>query len=226
MHSIQKREYLKIVRIVDTVIGEGVYTGYGCTLIRLDKCNLNCSYCDAGSEPVAKRKFNGLDIGTTELSTNELLDLLNNSPFPKQPWVLLTGGEPLLDKETPTLVQSLIDSGKKVLIESNGTQDISLLPPKARIAMDIKTPSSGMCNKHLIGNIEHLKHGDELRFVCGNENDIDFAFEILKNHFPKCAVSLSPVWGEMEAIVLLERIMSSGLPIRLNTQLHRIIEVP
>ncbi len=223
---------MRVERIVDTMIGEGLYTGYPCTLIRLSHCNLRCSYCDtefqrAGDNGEYKCD-ESLDANLgfdwrpqVEMSPSEIV--LNLETRMKQPWILLTGGEPLLWKDTPELVRLLLEGGWKVLVETNGTQDISVLPAGTRIAMDIKTPSSNEFGKHLEENIALLGHGDEIRFVCADSGDIDFALDFLKGRELSCAVSISPVYDSLEPKEILTRIM--GKKIRLNIQVHRILEI-
>jgi cyclic pyranopterin phosphate synthase len=58
--------------------------------------------------------------------------------------VEITGGEPLLQKGFPALAGALNDlPGRKVLVETNGSIDISLVPDGVVAVMDIKCPGSG-----------------------------------------------------------------------------------
>ena len=130
-----------------------------------------------------------------------------------------------MDRQDAELLERMLEGGWKILVETNGTQDISVLPVGLRIAMDIKTPSSGMEGKHLMSNIALLGYGDEIRFVCTDDRDIDYAIDMIRGLETTASFSLSPVWNAIEPLHILQRIMDSGLDIRLNLQLHKILGV-
>lgn len=71
--------------------------------------------------------------------------------------VEITGGEPLLQKETPSLAKALIQNDFSVLVETNGTQDINRLPKNSIRIMDIKCPGSGETPKMDWDNIQNCE---------------------------------------------------------------------
>src|SRR5450755_1885896 len=93
------------------------------------------------------------------------------------PLVELTGGEPLLQKNSLPLMKSLCDDGFTVLIETSGAHDISNIDPRVRRIMDLKCPSSGEVERNLFSNIAHLKADDEIKFVIGTIEDYEWAKE-------------------------------------------------
>ena len=105
---------LQLAEIFYSVQGEGTHVGTPAVFIRLAGCNLSCAFCDtdyslkfiAAVDDVVARVF--AEGGTC-------------------PMVILTGGEPTLQRETLTLVDALRNDGRRVHIESNGTTAI-LLP--------------------------------------------------------------------------------------------------
>ena len=50
---------------------------------------------------------------------------MSRLPLIKCRLVEITGGEPLAQDHTPTLIESLLDDGYEVLLETNGSMDIS-----------------------------------------------------------------------------------------------------
>src|SRR5690606_10385290 len=111
--------------------------------VRLTGCPLRCRWCDTAYA------FTG---GETKTHT-EILEKIRELNVGM---VELTGGEPLAQPSTPALVEKLIDSGHKVLIETGGSEDISALPAETHIIMDLKCPDSGMEDRNLMANLEHL----------------------------------------------------------------------
>ncbi len=142
--------------------------------------------------------------------------------------VEVTGGEPLLQKETPALVKKLLDRGYEVLIETSGTVDISSLDPRSVLIMDIKCPGSGVSGETLWANIPRLKPRDQVKFVLSDRRDFDWAVEILRQYpdLKEREILLSPATGLLEPRQLAEWILEGGLPVRLQLQIHKYIWDP
>ena len=122
---------LQIIETFKSVQGESTHAGKVCFFIRLAGCNLRCSYCDTSYAWEGGELF----------SIEELVSLAEASDAAV---VEITGGEPLLQQETPLLAQKLLDAGKTVLIETNGSVDFSVLPEGCCRIVDCKLPASGM----------------------------------------------------------------------------------
>jgi 7-carboxy-7-deazaguanine synthase len=78
-------------------------------------------------------------------------------------------------------------------------------------------------------NIEALTRNDEVKFVCGSIADYEWAREIIVRHdLPArvAAVLVSPVFGRIEPIELVDRILRDGLDVRFQLQLHKFIWDP
>jgi len=142
--------------------------------------------------------------------------------------VEITGGEPLLQNEVLPLISRLIDSGLRVLIETNGSVNISDVDGRATIIMDVKTPGSGMSETLHAANFEHLKRTDELKLVITSSADYEWAKEIVAKFglSEKCAVLFSPAYGMIQPSDLSAWILRDRLPVRLNLQLHKYIYHP
>ena len=84
-------ELLIVSEIYNTIQGETTYAGLPCVMVRLAGCNLNCTYCDTPQARSGGRKMTIAEIQATVARFNPSL-------------VEVTGGEPLLQEETPLLL--------------------------------------------------------------------------------------------------------------------------
>ena len=57
--------------------------------------------------------------------------------------VEITGGEPLLQPETPALAEKLLGAGYTVMIETSGERFVGGLPRAVIKIVDVKCPDSG-----------------------------------------------------------------------------------
>jgi 7-carboxy-7-deazaguanine synthase len=206
---------MKINEVYKSIQGESSYAGRPCVFIRTTYCNLRCAWCDT-----AYAFYEG-----TEKTLEEILKTVRGYDCRL---VELTGGEPLLQKETPELVSRLLDEGYTVLIETSGSLDISILDPRSVVIMDIKCPGSGMSDQMRWENIASLKPSDEVKFVIKNREDYLWAAEVLRRHRldRRCTVLFSPVFGEQDPRLLADWIVADGLPVKLQLQLHKYIWDP
>jgi 7-carboxy-7-deazaguanine synthase len=227
--------------------GESTFAGLPCVFVRLTACDLRCSYCDtAYAFTEGKKKTLAEILG----KVRELAAPFLNSEFKiinsKLPLVELTGGEPLLQKNSLPLMKELCDDGFTVLIETSGAHDISKIDPRVRRIMDLKCPSSGEVERNLFSNIAHLKTSDEIKFVIGTREDYDWAkAQIAAHHLDSiCPLLFSwvhPLAPEQQSKVLkkvpanltpisrkdlAEKIIADALPVRFQIQQHKIIWPP
>ena len=138
-------------------------------------------------------------------------------------YVCITGGEPLLQaEELEEILSSLSKRGTLVDIETNGTVDFSRFQPFASICMDVKCPSSG--EKSDLSLLAEIRTQDSVKFVVSGDEDCRYVQEVMKA-FPiagECFVS--PVYGsDYQPIVRF--VLTSGLPVRFQLQLHKILGV-
>ena len=227
--------------------GESTFAGLPCVFIRLTGCDLRCSYCDT-----AYAFTEGKKQTLTEISekVRELTKPFSNSDLkiknPKLPLVELTGGEPLLQKNSLPLMQQLCDADFTVLIETSGAHDISPIDSRVRRIMDLKCPSSGEVERNLISNLAHLKATDEIKFVIGTREDYEWAKSQITTHdlAVKCPLLFSwvhplPPAQQNKALKkvpagltpisrkeLAEQIIADALPVRFQIQQHKIIWPP
>jgi organic radical activating enzyme len=91
-----------------SVQGEGTYVGTPAVFVRLAGCNLNCRFCDTDYSVRFFASIPDVVARVRELGQD-------------CPMVVLTGGEPFAQAETPALIDALIADGRRVHVESNGT---------------------------------------------------------------------------------------------------------
>jgi len=205
---------LIVNEIFHSIQGESSFSGQPCVFIRLTGCNLRCSYCDT--------KY-AYDSGRSL----EIVEIIKNVASYKCPLIEITGGEPLIQKETPALIRSLLNSGYQVLVETNGSQDISITDDSCIRIVDIKCPSSGENKSNDLENLFRITDRDELKFVIGDRNDYLFAKEILalynRKSKRKSKIHFSPVSNMLPPERLVKWIMEDNLNVRLNLQIHKVI---
>jgi 7-carboxy-7-deazaguanine synthase len=198
-----------------SLLGESTWAGLPAFFIRLTGCNLRCKYCDTTYAYEGGR----------EMTEAELLKAARSHPVPR---VLVTGGEPLLQPGTLSLLASLADTGLTVLLETNGSLPIKGVDPRVHRILDLKCPGSGMSARNLWENLEHLHTRDEVKFVILDQGDFAWAVEVVERHqlAGRLPLLISPVFGAVPPQEAAAWILASGLPFRLNLQLHKYIWGP
>jgi 7-carboxy-7-deazaguanine synthase len=141
---------------------------------------------------------------------------------------LVTGGEPLLQAETPALLAALLGAGFTVCLETNGSQPIGAVDARVHRILDIKCPGSGMAEHNDWRNLELLTPEDEIKFVVADRLDFTWALEVIDRHSlaGRLPVLISPVFGQVPLPEAAAWILATGLPLRLNPQLHKYIWGP
>jgi 7-carboxy-7-deazaguanine synthase len=204
---------MNISEIFYSIQGESTFSGRPCVFIRLAGCDLRCTYCDT-------------EYAFAEGETMSVPDILQSIEKYPCRLVLITGGEPLLQPDVHDLIRELLDKAYTVLVETGGHKSLESLDPGVHKIMDFKCPSSGMEKYNNYGNIAYLTSGDELKFVVGSRNDFDWACALIRRCGHKLKVEnilFSPVQPQVPYEDLAEWILSSGLDVRLQPQLHKII---
>ncbi len=206
---------MNVCEIFASVQGESTHAGRPCVFVRLTGCNLRCAYCDT-------------TYSYDEGSEMTIDQVLTESDSLGIRLVELTGGEPLLQAESPALISAFCDAGYELLIETNGSQDIEHIDPRAKIIMDIKAPSSGMTGRMLWSNLDFLKPEDEIKCVIGSRQDYEWARRLLLNEelAAICTVLFSPAYGMVRPSDLVKWMLEDRLTARLNLQLHKYIWPP
>ena len=203
---------LKINEIYASIQGESSHTGLPCIFIRLTGCNLRCTWCDTA---YAFHKGDDLTVEET-IQKVETFSL---------PLVEITGGEPLMQEEVYPLMDKLLETGYRVMLETGGALPIDKVPEKVIKILDIKCPGSGEDKKNHLKNLKLLAPHDEVKFVLLDRADYEWSRDLLKKLALPSSIQIlfSPVFDKLDLKDLSEWILEDRLPVRLQTQLHKVI---
>lgn len=206
---------LKINEIFYSIQGETTYTGLPTVFVRTTGCNLRCTYCDT------KYSYHEGELQSSE-------QILTEIERHKTPYVCVTGGEPLLQKEILPFMTLLCDRGYKVSLETSGAKNISGVDSRVKIILDVKTPDSGEADSFLLENLNFLSENTEIKFVICSQKDFDWAENFCSQYglFGKLTVLYSPSFGQVREQWLAENILRKNSPARLQLQLHKYIWSP
>ncbi len=203
---------LIINEIFYSIQGESITSGLPTIFIRLTGCPLRCKYCDTSYAFTEGNKMMFNEI-VTEVKKYDCMN------------ITITGGEPLSQKNTIDLVDILINHSYNVSIETSNAVSIKGINHSAVIVLDIKTPDSDESEKNIIDNYNHLKKDDQIKFVICSIDDYEWAKCYISKYNLNniCNILMSPSHKQMDIRVLAEKVLKDNLPIRLQTQLHKII---
>lgn len=202
---------LKVNEIYYSIQGESTHVGRPCIFIRLTECHLRCTYCDT-----EYAFYEGDDR-----SLDQILDQI--AAFPCR-LVEITGGEPLLQDGVYRLMTVLLEKGYEVLLETSGSLPINRVPREVRKIVDFKTPSSGMMKHNDYLLVQDLAPWDEIKFVVSGRPDFDWMLErVSALNLTRWTVLVSPVFGEQDPAELAGWVAESGIPVRFQLQLHKIL---
>lgn len=206
---------LVVHEIYRSLQGESTFAGLPCVFVRLTACHLRCTYCDT-----AHAFYKGTTLSVAEVVCQVL-------SFGGE-LVEITGGEPLLQADVHPLMNQLADAGKTVLLETSGAVETSAVDSRVRIILDLKTPGSGEDGRNLPQNWQWLRPTDELKVVVTDREDFDWAVALIlrENLIKLCPILISPVHGRVEPRDLAAWVLESGLPLRLQIQLHKLLWGP
>jgi 7-carboxy-7-deazaguanine synthase len=188
--------------------------GQPCVLVRLEGCNLTCSYCDAN-----------LKTPIVEWEVERLADYILATNIPG---VLITGGEPLLQLEEVCHLITLLKA-HDIVIETNGTMPIGDLVG-GFIAMDVKLFEDD--HQVAVDNLKYLFKGDCLKFVFWDKASFERAWEFIEDNRSrlesnKPMIVFSPT--KVKACFLSEFLKNAAdypnLDIRMQAQLHKVLGV-
>ena len=201
---------LNITEIFYSLQGEAKEVGIPTVFVRLTGCPLRCNYCDTA---YAFKGNNPLSIE----SIMEKVEKYNTH------YVCVTGGEPMAQRNCLILLDTLIEAGYKVSMETSGSIDISPVNKKVSVVMDLKTPSSTEQSQNRYENIALLESKDQLKFVIASRSDFDWCCYILQNYSVDSEVLFSPFYESLKPVELADWILEKQLNVRLQVQLHKIL---
>jgi len=202
---------LNVCEIFKSIQGESTFSGSVCSFVRLTGCNLRCNYCDTTYAFTEGNEF----------TIEEIVQLVLKH---KTRLVQITGGEPLIQRNTPELCKRFLELGYTVLVETNGSCNIGVISSECHRIVDVKCPDSGMGDSFLKSNLTMLSHKDELKYVISGKADFDWALKhICENKLQSYTINFSPNMHCISAQSLADWILEYNAPVRLNVQLHKLI---
>ncbi|MGD1700896.1 7-carboxy-7-deazaguanine synthase QueE [Dapis sp. BLCC M229] len=191
-----------------TIQGEGYWAGTPVDFIRLAGCPVGCHYCDTGYAD------GGVGLPRQLRTFDELINQLLS------PRVVISGGEPFIHKQLPTLVKRIEATGRKISIETSGCywQNIS---PKTWVTL---SPKQHISPKYPVVP-QMWKRASEIKLVIETGKELEFYSKILlaNNNIP---VYLQPEWYSRNlALPLVLELLQEYPHYRLSVQLHKYLGV-
>ena len=222
---------MQITEIYKSLQGESTYAGLPCVFVRLTGCNLRCSWCDT------EYSF----YGGTKMTSEQVFLKVERLTSPGG-LVEITGGEPMLqERELVPLMQRLVDSSYKVLLETSGERPLERVPKSVIKIVDVKCPDSGEGDSFRLENLQTLASRDEVKFVISSRADYEFARDFVRRHDLASrvnAVLFSPAFRKdasgardtcnclLDPQQLADWILEDDLAVRLSLQVHKLIWDP
>ena len=206
---------LRINEIFYSIQGESSLSGLPCIFIRLTYCNLRCTWCDT-------------EYSFYEGKNMKIGEILTEIKKYNCKLVEVTGGEPLLQKESFKLMESFISCGYKVMLETGGSLSVKQVPKEVVKIIDFKCPFSEMNKKNLWSILDDMEDHDEIKFVIGNREDYEWAKNKIKkyNLTEKWIVLFSCVFNELSYGKLAKWILDDALNVKFQVQMHKHIWDP
>jgi 7-carboxy-7-deazaguanine synthase len=206
-------------------MGESRHSGWPCALVRLSGCHRRCVYCDTAYA------FHGGD----RMTVGEVLSRVDGLGHGM---MMLTGGEPLLQREAKDLLQAALDRGLAVVLETSGTVGATVpladVPAGVCRVVDVKTPGSGIDADQVDWDgLAALGPDDELKLVITDRDDYEWARRLVRDGLEVAGrrrrlpagvpVTFSPGWDRLELRDLAEWILADRLPVRYQLQIHKVV---
>lgn len=210
---------MRMTEIFLSVQGETSSVGLPTIFVRTNRCNLRCTYCDTAYS----------FYGGVQMDLDEIMARVRSYGYKR---VCLTGGEPLVQPraELQEFFDRLHAEGYELSIETGGSIDIRqwTLHSGQRWIVDMKVPSSGESGRMCFANLEHVRRPDEVKFVCGNEEDYLWSRELIQRYElqGRAHILFGPVFGQLEPVRLVEWMLRDRLEARLQLQIHKFIWHP
>ena len=205
---------LRVTEIFYSIQGESTHAGRPCAFVRLTGCPMRCTWCDS------EYTFTGGERVSVE-------DVLERVRAYGCRLVEVTGGEPLAQAGAFELIRRLCDEGHEVLIEKGGYVSTEQVDERAKLILDVKCPASAESERNHWPNLERLRADrDEVKFVVTDRADWDYAVGVIERYDltrRARAVLVSPVWGATDLAALAGWITASGLDVRMQIQMHKLI---
>lgn len=201
---MENASILRLVDAFDTFQGEGLYAGTRALFVRMPYCDLKCSWCDT--------EFNKFTVWSEE-------DFLKKASSEARRFAVITGGEPMMNKQTPRVVELLKGLGFFIACETNGHFPIVQ-------GIDFAT-----CSPKRDGKVPYFVHPDAFGVISEFKYVVDegFDFTILDRHDVGDGrrYSLSPEFGRFtQSMKEIMAYIVDHPGWRYSLQTHKILSIP
>lgn len=162
-----------------TFQGEGPSTGRRSSFVRLGRCNLDCSWCDTSYTWDWQGKNGVVFDPALELDRLDVDAVAAEALKADVPLVVITGGEPLVQRSALGDLLALLRQVVDVEIETNGTRPPFAPHPRVRYNVSPKLPGSGVSHRRAFVReaLEAFTAADRSdvawKFVIGTHDDVD-----------------------------------------------------
>ena len=222
---------MHLIELYKSVQGESSFAGVPCIFVRLAGCNLRCAWCDSEYTFTGGQPFTADEIIAQ-------IEALQPCPL-----IEFTGGEPMLQaRELLPLMRRLLDLNYTLMMETSGERPLADVPSAVHKIVDVKCPGAGSAaNSFHMPNLDALTSRDEVKFVLSDRADYEFARDFIHTHAlaTRCgSILLSPAFNKLpsdqrstdnavlDPRLVVEWMLSDGLPARLSLQIHKYIWEP
>ncbi len=214
-NKIRTTHTLSINEIYTSIQGEGLLVGTPSVFVRFQGCNIRCPWCD---QPDA------LQFSKANTSVKEVIDFVLESNFRH---VVITGGEPMAHEGLAELVRALLDIGRSVQIETNGTIWREELEPFAK---KIHITCSPKAVVRFSVHPKILEYAKELKFVVDRELEAEVLLrEEFRKFLENSAVVLQPESNRHDmfrkAMDIQREVAARGFSVRLIPQIHKFFGI-
>lgn len=168
---------LMVVSRFMTLQGEGPYRGYPAFFVRLAKCNLACSFCDTyfddGDQFSIPELMKEVDVTINEYFKGNVPSYMSGEK--KEAVFVLTGGEPMLQKNINQLLIEVNKSFRYSQIESNGILQAEIPDETCLVVSPKCLEKNGVAVKYLAPNPKTLERANCLKFVMSADQDSPYS---------------------------------------------------
>ena len=170
---------MQINEIFYSIQGEGKLAGVPSVFVRISGCPLRCKWCDT---KYAWDEKSGRDM-TIAAVCNEVAKY-------KTDFLVITGGEPMVNQHLPLLVTALAKQGKHITLETSGVAytpdlpvDLMSISPKLSNSVPLNSKLADVHEKAML-NVKAIKqlikhYQYQLKFVVDSPADIEEVDSIL-----------------------------------------------
>lgn len=218
--------------IFSSIQGEGVTCGLPSIFVRLALCNLRCRWCD--TRYTWDWAHYDLEASIITLDPTEVASRALRQAAGRIHNVVLTGGEPLLQKSgLGRLATGLKANGLRIEVETNGTiepdRTLAALVDQWNVSPKLASSGNGCEEREVAGPLAWFaaEHNAYFKLVVVEPGDLEEVDRMARRYgVPADRVVLMPEGVNTEEIArrsgwLVERCVQSGY--RFSTRLHILL---